>query len=98
MSVQFENKITLGNALTIAALIFGLGAGWVRIEEQQKALDTRIASVQEQVVTNRALSDARNSSSDGRLRALEVSQASTSADLRNILNVLNRIERQLESR
>lgn len=98
MSVQFENKITLGNALTIGALVFGLGAGWVRLEERQEAMDKRITSVQEQVVTNRALSDARNSSSDGRLRALEVSQASTSADLRNILNVLNRIERQLENR
>ncbi|MDX1819306.1 MAG: hypothetical protein R3197_00290 [Paracoccaceae bacterium] len=96
--MQFENKITLGNALTIGALIFGLGAGWKALEAQQGAMDKRITSVQEQVVTNRALSDARNSSSDGRLRALEVSQASTSADLRNILNVLNRIERQLESR
>ena len=98
MSVQFENKITLGNALTLAGILFSLGAGWKALEAQQEAVDKRITSVQEQVVTNRALSDARNSSSDGRLRALEVSQASTSADLRNILNVLNRIERQLESR
>ena len=98
MSVQFENKITLGNVVTVLAMVFGLGSGWMALKAQQEAMDKRITSVQEQVVTNRALSDARASSSDGRLRALEVSQASTSADLRNILNVLNRIERQLESR
>lgn len=84
---EMKNWITLGNLITIAVLLAGLIAGWVRLESQVSEQNRRMDGI-----------TAASTDREVRLRAVELTQASQSSDLRAIQASLGRIERLLESR
>lgn len=94
--MQFENKITLGNVLTIVALALGLATGWSSIAAQL-ATQTGRLNAAEQLQRERTLvSESRASAVDSRLRSSEVAIAGQSSELRSILSAIDRVEAALQ--
>lgn len=86
MSLQFDNKISLGHVLTFVAMLVG---GIVAYAD--------LRSGQSRLVADVAASQAADENHEARLRAVEVAQASQSSDLRAIQASLVRIERLIEA-
>jgi hypothetical protein len=82
---SYENKWTLGNILTIVTM--AVGGIWFAAGSQ--------ANLQAQNEKIRAL-ELISQAADGRIRAVEIGQASQSSDLRNIQNTLNEIKEGLD--
>lgn len=71
--MQFDNKISIGNLLTVLALIIGMIAGYSDLQAAQQS--------QEEKLTVFALEDKER---EARLRVVEIAQAGVSSDLRSI--------------
>lgn len=83
--MQFDNKITSGNLLTIGALIVGLVAGYTNLQALQDRQASQISSLESEV-----------NGSEIRVRTLEIQQAGQSSDLRNIQIGINEIKTAVE--
>lgn len=96
MAVQYDNKFTLGNIITIGTMIAGLSIGYANIQAQQaeaaRRMDVLEVTVKDAVETQ--LSHEREF--EARLRSVEVAQASQSSDLRNLLIGVNEIKVSLD--
>lgn len=106
MPIAYDNKFTLGNLITIGALIAGLAVGYGTLQQQQAndrarlmSLETTVKDNELTVLTNRREFDERlrqvEREADARLRLLETAQASQSTELRNILIGINEIKTSL---
>ena len=94
--MQFENKISLGNVLTIAALILAMATGWATLAAQLATLGGRMTAA-EQLQRERVLiAESRASAVDARLRSSEVAIAGQSSELRSILSAISRVEAALQ--
>lgn len=49
MSMQFENKMTVGNLWTIGTVVIGLVVGWTQLQGRVDALETRIVALNAQI-------------------------------------------------
>lgn len=94
--MQFENKITLGNVLTIIALVLGLSVGYSNLESRLSTQAEKVAAMDQTIRERILLSDSRAVSTDTRVRAVEIMQASQTSDLRNIQVGINDIKSALE--
>lgn len=94
--MQFENKITLGNILTIIALVLGLSAGYSNLEARLSAQAEKVAAMDQTIRERNSLADSRTTATDTRVRAVEIMQASQTSDLRNIQVGINEIKTALE--
>lgn len=94
--MQFENKITLGNILTIVALFIGLAAGYSNLESRLSAQAEKVAAMDQVIRERIVLAESRAANTDTRMRAVEVMQASQTSDLRNIQVGINDIKATLE--
>ena len=83
--MQFDNKITSGNLLTIGALIVGLVAGYTNLQALLDRQASQISSLESEV-----------NGSEIRVRTLEIQQAGQSSDLRNIQIGINEIKTAVE--
>lgn len=96
MAITFDNRVTMGNILTIGAMVVGLSIGYANLQGQQAAQERRLESLEVSQRERVADSNARALAVDGRLRSLEVAQASQSSDLRSIQAGINEIKQALD--
>lgn len=82
---QFESRISLGNILTILALIFSVAGSWAAMNERQKMADER-----------QRVADARLQKLENRVQVVEIEAARTDERLIAILQSLARIEAKLQ--
>lgn len=78
-------QISVGNILTIVALVLAGGMAWGTFRAEMAAQSNRLAVV-ERVTADR----------EARLRAVEITQAGTAADVRSIQAGISRIENLLD--
>lgn len=95
MTLTFDNRITLGNILTIGSVIVGLSIGYMTIIAKQEEHDRRIELIEIASRDRRVEALAQNAATDTRLRSLEVAQAGQSADLRSIQTGIEEIKTAL---
>lgn len=85
MALQWDNRISSGHLLTVSAMIIaGLG-GYFDLRASQARVIADVIAMQRAAEAHEA-----------RIRAVEISQASQSSDLRAIQITLSRIEAGLE--
>ena len=94
--MQFESKITLGNVLTIIALVLGLSVGYSNLESRLSTQAEKVAAMDQTIRERILLSDSRAVATDTRVRAVEIMQASQTSDLRNIQVGINDIKSAVE--
>lgn len=86
---QFENKLSLGNAITIGVTLMAVGAAWAVTEARGKSVEVDIAAT-----------GAIVEGLEVRVRNLETSTAASDAKnderFNAILSTLNRIDTRLE--
>ncbi|RID91560.1 hypothetical protein D2N39_12730 [Gemmobacter lutimaris] len=85
MTVQFDNKISLGHVISIVTVLAACIMGYATLSARQERLSLDVLAMQR-------AAEARES----RIRAVEIAQASQSSDLRSIQIGISRIEAQLE--
>ncbi|OJY34656.1 MAG: hypothetical protein BGP11_08550 [Rhodobacterales bacterium 65-51] len=85
MSVQFDNKISLGHVISIVTVLAACIGGYATLSARQEQLSADVLAMQR-------AAEAR----EARIRAVEIAQASQSSDLRSIQIGISRIEAQLE--
>ncbi len=85
MSIQFDNKISLGHVISIGTMLAGCVMAYATISARQDQIAIDISGIQR-------ASEARES----RIRAVEIALAGQSSDLRSIQVGISRIEAQLE--
>lgn len=90
--MQFENKITIGNVLTLIAMVAGMFWSYSQLQTEQARQADRLATVETAVGGQMAATKASDTATDSRLRSLEIAQASQSSDLRNIQVGINDIK------
>lgn len=96
MPIAYDNKITLGNMLTIGTLVFGLAASYANINARQNNSEERLSLVESNLKESTMETNARERELEGRLRLIEVAQASQSSDLRNIQVGINELKTSLD--
>lgn len=96
MTVQLENKITLGNVLTILAMLAAVITGYANLKAEQTRLGEKLGSIEQAELGRAAAYDGRHTNHEGRIRAVEIAQASQSSDLRNIQIGINEIKGALD--
>jgi uncharacterized protein (DUF3084 family) len=93
MGIRFENSLSIGNLITLGALAVG---GVYALSEMRADLRTqrentkRVETQIETVLTDAAAREAR-------IRALELGAGRTEEKLTNILQILSRMERQMDN-
>lgn len=92
----FENKVTIGNVITAAILFATLVAGYSDLRGQQLRQAERSSAFVEDMRDSAESLDALRTSTDMRVRAVEVVQAGQGSDLRNIQTGINEIKASLE--
>jgi len=85
MSLEFDNKISLGHVLTLGVLIFGGVAGYTNLLSQQAQTTLEVATLTK-MSNDREL----------RIRAVEIAQAGQTSDLRTIQIGILEIKAALE--
>lgn len=90
--MQFENKITVGNILTIAAMLLAGVWSYSTLTTEIYRQADRIVSIEQIIRERTAMRDADSARKDSRLNALEIVQAGQSSDLRNIQVGINEIK------
>jgi hypothetical protein len=96
MGLQWDNKISLGHLLTAIGMLLAMMIAWSDLQREQALQSSRLTTVEEALRNRIAEADNSDANTDTRLRSLEVSGASFSADLRNIQIGISRIETALE--
>ena len=96
MPIAYDNKVTLGNMLTIGTFVFGLAAGYENINARQNNSEERLSLVESNLKESTMETNARERELEGRLRLIEVAQASQSSDLRNIQVGINELKTSLD--
>jgi hypothetical protein len=71
--LQFDNKISLGHIISIALIIFGGVTAYADLRSSQTQLATEVSNIA-RAAENR----------EGRVRSVEIAQASQTSDLRSI--------------
>jgi hypothetical protein len=71
--LQFDNKISLGHIISIALIIFGGVTAYADLRSSQTQLATEVGNIA-RTAENR----------EGRVRSVEIAQASQNSDLRAI--------------
>lgn len=71
--LQFDNKISLGHIISIVLIIFGGVTAYADLRSSQTQLATDISNIA-RAAENR----------EGRIRSVEIAQASQTSDLRSI--------------
>lgn len=85
MSLQWDNKISLGHVLTFVGMLATGITAFVYLSVGQAQMEREMIAVRADAVAR-----------EGRIRAVEIAQASQSSDLRAIQNSLTRIEAAVE--
>jgi hypothetical protein len=92
--------MTLGNYLTmvvsVGTLVIGIGVTWGITATRIQNLEERVQSSDLQRSAEETRVRAAEAASEARLRAVELSAAGQSSDLRNIQSTLSKIESSLE--
>ena len=71
--LQFDNKISLGHIISIALIIFGGVTAYADLRSSQTQLEEQVSNIA-RAAENR----------EGRVRSVEIAQASQTSDLRAI--------------
>lgn len=87
--LQFDNKITSGNLLTIGAVVATVVAGWTNLQAVQVQQGRQLEALELEVTATTAQTESR-------VRSLEIQQAGQSSDLRNIQVGINEIKAALD--
>ena len=83
--LEYDPKISLGNIVTIALVLLGAVTAWNTVVSSQAQLAEKVSVIETALGAH-----------EGRIRAVEIAQASQQSDLRAIQNGITRIEAQLE--
>ena len=97
MAIEFENKFTIGNVLTVAAMVAGMFWSYSQLQSEQVRQADRLQVLELSVTSMAASAKASDAATDGRVRSLEVAQAAQSSDLRNIQSGINDIKSAIVS-
>ena len=95
-SMEWENKITMGNVLTIAITVATIVAGYTRIQAEQSYQADRIAALERESRERVQALTVQQAAQDTRIRGVELMQAGQSSDLRNIQTGIDEIKAALE--
>lgn len=93
--MQFENKVTIGNILTMLAMVAGMFWSYSQLQQEQARQADKIEAINGTIRERVTNADARNAMMETRLRAVELAQAGQSSDLRNILQAVTEIKAAL---
>lgn len=85
MTVQFDNKISLGHVISILTVLTACIMAYATLSARQERMTADIVAIQDAALAREA-----------RLRAVEIALAGQSSDLRAIQIGIARIEAQLE--
>ena len=85
MSIQFDNKISLGHVISVVTILAACIMAYATLSARQETMAADVLAI-------KADAQARES----RIRAVEIAQAGQSSDLRSIQIGISRIEAQLE--
>jgi hypothetical protein len=83
--LQFDNKISLGHIISIALIIFGGVTAYADLRSSQTQLATEVSNIA-RAAENR----------EGRVRSVEIAQASQTSDLRSIQVGISEIKSTLD--
>jgi predicted nucleic acid-binding Zn-ribbon protein len=100
---KIDNRITTGNLLSIATVIFAAGSAWALVGAETKAirehttqLRTSLAAVEARVERSGVERAAALAAHEARIRALETSSARSDAQIGEIYRIVQRIEQRIE--
>lgn len=93
--LEIDWKLSVGNILTIGAVLSGLAAGWFGMQYQVNHLQREMSRLQVESAERVHKFESIAMTYESRIRAVEIAQASTSADLRSIQTGINEIKEQL---
>lgn len=97
MALQYDSKFSLGNIITVLVLMGGLAVSWGTFTARQDEMAKEATALRQLVADHSAESARVRADQEGRIRAVEISSASMSSDLRSIQAGISRIERLLEA-
>lgn len=89
---EWENKFTIGNLITIVIGIVGVVYQYNQTTNELVRQGDRITTLEQLARERGAQRDADSARKDVRITALEIGQAGTSSDLRNIQVGINDIK------
>lgn len=95
-SLQLDNKITTGNIATIAVILVTAGIAWGNLSNAVEMQATRTDAIEALIASRTNARDQQIAGHEARLRAMEISSASQSTDLRNIQIGISEIKAQLD--
>lgn len=103
VKVQWDPKVSLGSAISsflglvaiCGSLIGGITA-WNNLTATQAATSKEVGEIRAEVAARKAERDRQITEHESRLRAIEITQAGVSSDLRAIQTGISRIENTLE--
>lgn len=91
-AIEVDSKITIGNLITIIITAGSMMGGYAALRGEQQRLWDKIVTVESIASDRNDIVSGRISVNDLRLRVLEVDEATITADIRNILNLVNDIK------
>lgn len=97
MALQYDSKFSLGNIITVCVLFLGLAVSWGAFTSRQDHMASEAAALRQLISEHTAENARARAEQDARIRAVEISNASMSSDLRAIQAGISRIERLLEA-
>lgn len=82
--IEFDKRVSMGNILTVGAVLVTVITGWVRMDASQTKLAEKIATIEATIVQKSISLDKQNEFMESRMRSVEIAQAGQSSDLRSI--------------
>lgn len=89
---EYENKVTVGNILTMLAVALAVIWSYATLQSEQARQADKIVNIEQFLKERGAMRDADSIRKDARIMGLEIAQASQSSDLRNIQVGINEIK------
>lgn len=82
--IEFDKRVSMGNILTVGAVLVTVITGLVRMDASQTKLAEKIATIEANIAQKTISRDKQNDIMESRMRAVEIAQAGQSSDLRSI--------------
>ena len=95
MAFEFDKRVSWGNIVTVSVLVVGLVAGWTSMKAATERAEADILRLQADTDRRIKAFEETARAYEGRIRAVEIAQASQSSDLRSIQQGINEIKEQL---
>ena len=93
---KIDNRISIGNIITLFIVLAGFAVAWGTMRERGDQTRENLTEIRETLRQEVATRRDAQGALEGRVRALESSQARADERFNSVLQVLGRIEARLE--